>query len=238
MCWCSAPSAAAAGRAPSSPGVAKVLHCRGRRSMPMAWPSRWPRCWWRWRPATRTCWRPARRSARTSCRASPRCSTCSRSATSPAWSMPTPSCGRSMPATRWRPCSRPTRRRCITVRAASFDPAAAEGGSAAIEAGAGRRPTPALSRFVGAEIVKSERPELTAARVVVSGGRAMGSAENFNILDEHRRQARRRRRRLARRGRCRLRAERPPGRPDRQDRGAGALHRLRHLGRHPAPGRA
>ena len=42
---------------------------------------------------------------------------------------------------------------------------------------------PGLSQFLGAEIVKSERPELTAARVVVSGGRAMGSAENFKIIE-------------------------------------------------------
>ena len=41
-----------------------------------------------------------------------------------------------------------------------------------------------MSSFVGAEIAKSERPELTAARVVISGGRAMGSAENFAILDK------------------------------------------------------
>ena len=59
----------------------------------------------------------------------------------------------------------------ITVRAASFDPVAADGGD------------PGLSRFVGAEISRSERPELTAARVVVSGGRALGSAENFHLLD-------------------------------------------------------
>jgi len=70
----------------------------------------------------------------------------------------------------------------MTVRAASFDPVPAEGGAASIETA-----TPAadagLSRFIGSEIVKQERPELTAARVVISGGRAMGSAENFRILD-------------------------------------------------------
>jgi electron transfer flavoprotein alpha subunit len=70
----------------------------------------------------------------------------------------------------------------MTVRAASFDPVPAEGGNAAIEAAAPVADA-GLSRFVGAEIVKLERPELTAARVVVSGGRAMGSAENFHILD-------------------------------------------------------
>jgi electron transfer flavoprotein alpha subunit len=70
----------------------------------------------------------------------------------------------------------------ITVRAASFDPVAASGGAAPVEQVAAAA-DPALSAFVSAETTKSERPELTAARVVVSGGRAMGSAEAFHILD-------------------------------------------------------
>ncbi|ONG49739.1 electron transfer flavoprotein subunit alpha [Pseudoroseomonas deserti] len=74
-------------------------------------------------------------------------------------------------------------KKVATIRAASFDPVAAEGGSAAVEA-APAAADPGLSSFVGAEIAKSERPELTAARVVISGGRAMGSAENFAILDK------------------------------------------------------
>jgi len=74
-------------------------------------------------------------------------------------------------------------KKVMTVRAASFDPVAAEGGSAPIEAAA-TVADPGLSTFVGAEIVKSERPELTAARIVISGGRAMGSAENFHLLDK------------------------------------------------------
>ena len=69
-----------------------------------------------------------------------------------------------------------------TVRAASFDPVPATGGSATIEA-APAVADPALSQFLHAEIVKSERPELAAARVVVSGGRAMGSADSFKILE-------------------------------------------------------
>jgi electron transfer flavoprotein alpha subunit len=73
-------------------------------------------------------------------------------------------------------------KKVITVRAASFDPVAAEGGSAAIEA-APAADDPGISQFLGAEIVKSERPELTAARIVISGGRAMGSAENFHIIE-------------------------------------------------------
>ena len=67
----------------------------------------------------------------------------------------------------------------ITVRTTGFDAAAAEGGSAAIEqveaAPAGER-----SAFVGREVTKSDRPELTAAKIIVSGGRAMGSSDKFN----------------------------------------------------------
>ena len=70
----------------------------------------------------------------------------------------------------------------ITVRAASFDPCAAEGGSAAIEA-APAADLPGNARFVSSELSKSERPELTAARVVISGGRGMQNGENFKLLD-------------------------------------------------------
>ncbi len=70
----------------------------------------------------------------------------------------------------------------ITVRAASFDPCAAEGGSASIEP-APSVDLPSNSRFVSSELSKSERPELTAARVVVSGGRGMQNGENFKLLD-------------------------------------------------------
>ncbi len=73
-------------------------------------------------------------------------------------------------------------KKVITVRAASFDPAPATGGSAAVESVA-TAADPALSSFLGAEIAKSERPELTAAKIVVSGGRAMGSAENFHLIE-------------------------------------------------------
>jgi electron transfer flavoprotein alpha subunit len=73
-------------------------------------------------------------------------------------------------------------KKVITVRAASFDPVAAEGGNAGIEAVA-VPDLPAISRFVSAELSKNERPELTAARVVISGGRGMQSGENFKLLD-------------------------------------------------------
>jgi len=74
------------------------------------------------------------------------------------------------------------KKKVLTVRAASFDPVPAEGGAAPIEAVAPAE-DPALSAFVSAETTKSERPELTAARVVISGGRGMGSAENFHMLE-------------------------------------------------------
>jgi electron transfer flavoprotein alpha subunit len=67
----------------------------------------------------------------------------------------------------------------ITVRTTGFDPATATGGSAAVET-AGAAADSGKSTFEGNEIAKSERPELTAARIVVSGGRALGSAEKFN----------------------------------------------------------
>ena len=73
-------------------------------------------------------------------------------------------------------------KKVITVRATGFDPVAAEGGSAPIEA-APAAAAPEVSRFVSAELSKSERPELTAARIVVSGGRGMQSGENFHLLD-------------------------------------------------------
>ena len=73
-------------------------------------------------------------------------------------------------------------KKVITVRAASFDPVAAEGGSAPIETVA-VGDMPGISRFISAELSKSERPELTAARIVISGGRGMQSGDNFKLLD-------------------------------------------------------
>ncbi|WP_446892895.1 FAD-binding protein [Acinetobacter sp. NS4_7] len=70
-----------------------------------------------------------------------------------------------------------------TVRGTAFDPVAAEGGSAAVEAVSEAKDA-GISKFVSEEIVKSERPELTAARIVVSGGRGVGSGENYHkVLD-------------------------------------------------------
>jgi electron transfer flavoprotein alpha subunit len=67
----------------------------------------------------------------------------------------------------------------ITVRTTGFDPAAATGGSAAIEVLAAVAAS-AQATFMGSEIAKNDRPELTAAKIIVSGGRALGSAEKFN----------------------------------------------------------
>jgi electron transfer flavoprotein alpha subunit len=70
----------------------------------------------------------------------------------------------------------------ITVRVTAFDAAPADGGNAVLE-----RREPAgvsgLSRFVGRDVSGGERPELTSARIVVSGGRGMGSSENFRIIE-------------------------------------------------------
>jgi len=66
----------------------------------------------------------------------------------------------------------------LTVRTTGFDPAAATGGSAAVESLAAVA-DPGLTEFVGSEIAKNDRPELTAAKIIVSGGRALGSNEKF-----------------------------------------------------------
>ena len=70
----------------------------------------------------------------------------------------------------------------ITVRATGFEAAAATGGQAGIEAVAAAA-DPGLSAFVSQQLSKSERPELTSARIVISGGRGMQSGENFHLLE-------------------------------------------------------
>ncbi|MEO9467819.1 electron transfer flavoprotein subunit alpha/FixB family protein [Parasphingorhabdus sp.] len=69
-------------------------------------------------------------------------------------------------------------KKVITVRGTAFDKAATEGGSASIEGVTGAGDA-GLSSFVSEEIAKSERPELTSAKIIVSGGRALGSSEKF-----------------------------------------------------------
>ena len=70
----------------------------------------------------------------------------------------------------------------ITVRATSFEAVAAAGGTAAIDSRPAA-PDVGKSKVVGQEIIKSERPELASARIIVSGGRALASAENFRMLE-------------------------------------------------------
>ena len=67
----------------------------------------------------------------------------------------------------------------VTVRTTGFDAAAATGGAAAIETAAAVADS-GQSSYVGSEIAKNDRPELTAAKIIVSGGRALGSSEKFN----------------------------------------------------------
>ncbi len=70
----------------------------------------------------------------------------------------------------------------ISVRMTAFEDAASEGGSASVEPVAAAD-DPGVSRFVGQDLTVTERPELTSARVVISGGRGMQSAENFKLLE-------------------------------------------------------
>ena len=76
----------------------------------------------------------------------------------------------------------PAGKKVITVRTTAFKPVA-DGGSAPVERVAAP-PARGLSRFVGEELSKSERPELTSARVIVSGGRGLQSGENFRLLEK------------------------------------------------------
>jgi electron transfer flavoprotein alpha subunit len=71
----------------------------------------------------------------------------------------------------------------ITVRMTAFDAAPSEGGGAGVERIDAVDPA-GIARFVGREVSGGERPELTSARIVVSGGRGMGSGENFRIIEE------------------------------------------------------
>jgi electron transfer flavoprotein alpha subunit len=74
-------------------------------------------------------------------------------------------------------------KKVITVRGTAFDPVAAEGGSARIE-NIGAQGDTGLTSYVSSEISKNERPELTSARVIISGGRGMQSGDNFPMLEK------------------------------------------------------
>ena len=73
-------------------------------------------------------------------------------------------------------------KKVVTVRGSTFDKAKADGGAATVE-NAAPAADPGVSIFVSQALSKSERPELTSARIVVSGGRGMGSGENFKIIE-------------------------------------------------------
>lgn len=73
-------------------------------------------------------------------------------------------------------------KKIITVRGTAFDPVNAEGGAATVEA-IDAKGESGLSKFVKQELSESDRPELTAAKIVVSGGRGVGSEENFKIIE-------------------------------------------------------
>jgi electron transfer flavoprotein alpha subunit len=74
-------------------------------------------------------------------------------------------------------------KKVITVRGTAFAKAATSGGSGSIEAVAGKGDS-GVSSYVGSEIAKSERPELTSAKIIVSGGRALQNSENFHTIIE------------------------------------------------------
>ena len=74
------------------------------------------------------------------------------------------------------------KKKCITIRPTSFDPAPTSGGSAPIEKVEAVN-TPNISKFIKREETKSERPELGTARVVISGGRGMQSGDNFKLIN-------------------------------------------------------
>ena len=126
----------------------------------------------------------------------------------------------------------------VTVRATAFD-AAAKSGKGEVEKVAAKIDRGALKmKFVSFNETKSDRPVLTEARIVVSGGRGLKNGENFTTVLEPLVDAL-----GAAMGASRAAVdagfvpERPAGRPDRQGGRAGALHRRRHLRRHPAPRR-
>ena len=73
-------------------------------------------------------------------------------------------------------------KKIITVRATAFEKAPAEGGSATIENGTAAGASGKAS-YVGSELSESDRPELTSAKIIISGGRGMGSGENFSIIE-------------------------------------------------------
>ena len=126
-------------------------------------------------------------------------------------------------------------KKVITFRTSTFD-AAATGGSASVET-IGAAADPGLSEWVEDKVAASDRPELTSAGVVVSGGRGVGSEEDFQNHRKLGRQAGRGRGCVPRGGRLRLCPERLASGSDRQSRCTGSVCRGRYFGSDPAPGR-
>ncbi len=164
------------GRAPGAAG-------RGRRSTRSPWPRTWRRCWWRWPPTTTICWRRRRPPARTSCRGWRPCSTPPSSATS--WRSSGPDtfqryvyAGNALATVRSTDA-----KRVITVRTTVL-PACCRRRAARPRSLTVAAVAPAgLATFLGRETARSDRPDLGSARVVVSGGRGLGSAENFKLVE-------------------------------------------------------
>ena len=97
-------------------------------------------------------------------------------------SRPTRSCVRSTPATRFATVQSKDPIKVLTVRTTAFDSAPRPAAMRPIESIAAA-PDTGLSKVTGQELTKSERPELTGARIVISGGRGLGSGENFKMLE-------------------------------------------------------
>ena len=122
----------------------------------------------------------------------------------------------------------------ITVRSTGFDAVAAEGGSASVEKIEAAADT-GISQFVSREVTKLDRPELTSAKIIVSGGRGLGNGENYTkVLEPLADKLNAAYGRIACSRRCGLCAERLSGRSDGQDRRAATVRRGRHLGCDPA----
>ena len=154
--------------------------CRRRACSRTAWPRTSPRRCWRWRRATRTsCSRPRRR-ARTSRRASRPSSTSAQISDITKVDRARHLRAADLRRQRHRHGAEPRRGQGHHRAHHRLRPGAGDGGSAAGRDRAARSATPASRRFVGAEIAKIDRPELTSAKIIVSGGRALGSSDKFN----------------------------------------------------------
>ena len=127
--------------------------------------------------------------------------------------------------------------RIALVRSGTFEPVETGGPLRRDRRRGGRRWILGRRTMAEQAHAESEGPSIEEAEIIVAGGRGLGKPENFALVEDARAGARRRRRRHPGGRRRRLVPVREPGRADGQDRLAEALHRVRHLGRHPAQGR-